>query len=75
MRWGMPEMGFVQPPPLQYGVDSYVENGRWVFTERRHLKRGYCCGSGCRHCPYPLREGRADSGQPAIHDVDSKAPM
>jgi hypothetical protein len=16
------------------------------------LKRGYCCGSGCRHCPY-----------------------
>jgi hypothetical protein len=19
------------------------------------LKRGYCCGSGCRHCPYDPR--------------------
>jgi hypothetical protein len=23
-----------------------------VFTEAYHLKRGICCGSGCRHCPY-----------------------
>jgi len=23
-----------------------------VFTERYHLERGYCCGSGCRHCPF-----------------------
>ncbi|WP_436518056.1 DUF5522 domain-containing protein [Ekhidna sp. To15] len=23
-----------------------------VFTEKFHLKRGYCCGSGCLHCPY-----------------------
>lgn len=23
-----------------------------VFTEKYHLKRGYCCKSGCRHCPY-----------------------
>jgi hypothetical protein len=23
-----------------------------VFTAAYHLKRGYCCGSGCRHCPY-----------------------
>ncbi|HEU4743322.1 MAG TPA: DUF5522 domain-containing protein, partial [Meiothermus sp.] len=20
---------------------------------RYHLRRGYCCGSRCRHCPYP----------------------
>ena len=25
-----------------------------VFTAAYHLKRGYCCGSGCRHCPYGL---------------------
>ncbi len=34
-------------------LDYYLENGLYVFTEVYHLKRGYCCGSGCRHCPYP----------------------
>jgi hypothetical protein len=34
------------------GEDYYVENGFFVFTAKYHLKRGYCCGSGCRHCPY-----------------------
>jgi hypothetical protein len=24
-----------------------------VFTAKFLLRRGYCCGSGCRHCPYP----------------------
>jgi len=32
--------------------DFYMENGFLVFTESYHLKRGKCCGSGCRHCPY-----------------------
>lgn len=32
--------------------DFYIENGLTVFTEEYHIKRGYCCGSGCRHCPY-----------------------
>lgn len=33
--------------------DYYLdENGLFVFTEFYHLKRGYCCGNGCRHCPY-----------------------
>ena len=30
----------------------YNEQGYKVFTEKFHLKRGYCCKSGCRHCPY-----------------------
>jgi hypothetical protein len=30
----------------------YLENGLVVFTEAYHLKRGYCCKSACRHCPY-----------------------
>lgn len=37
---------------LKEGVDFYVENGRWVFTTSYHIRRGYCCGNGCRHCPY-----------------------
>ncbi|HTW81643.1 MAG TPA: DUF5522 domain-containing protein [Terracidiphilus sp.] len=32
--------------------DYYMEGGLVVFTAAYHLKRGYCCGSGCRHCPY-----------------------
>ena len=32
--------------------DFYYENGLMVFTEAYHLKRGQCCKSGCRHCPY-----------------------
>lgn len=28
------------------------ERGQLVFTEAYHLKRGYCCGNGCKHCPY-----------------------
>ncbi len=39
------------PAPIE-GEDYYIENGRWVFTASYHLKRGFCCGSGCRHCPY-----------------------
>ena len=52
-----------KPPKLVEGVDYYLEGGRYVFTELFHLKRGYCCNSGCRHCPYredehPQRERR-----------------
>jgi len=33
--------------------DFYMsEEGFMVFTEKYHLKRGYCCKSGCKHCPF-----------------------
>jgi Family of unknown function (DUF5522) len=41
---------------LILGEDYYLENDCYVFTAPYHLKRGYCCGSGCRHCPYPKTE-------------------
>jgi hypothetical protein len=37
---------------LVEGVDFYFENGLMVLTEHFLKKRGYCCGNGCRHCPY-----------------------
>ncbi|WP_161627716.1 DUF5522 domain-containing protein [Eisenibacter elegans] len=40
------------PRHLVEGEDYYVENGLYVFTAKYHLKRGYCCKNGCRHCPY-----------------------
>lgn len=30
----------------------YNEEGNMVMTEKCHLNRGYCCGNGCKHCPY-----------------------
>ena len=37
---------------LVEGEDFYIENGLYVFTREYLLKRGFCCQSGCRHCPY-----------------------
>jgi hypothetical protein len=37
---------------MKKGEDYYIENGLYVFTAEFLRKRGYCCGSGCRHCPY-----------------------
>lgn len=35
------------------GIQYYInEEGLVVLTEKYHLERGYCCGNGCRHCPY-----------------------
>ena len=36
------------------GEDYYMDGPYLVFTEAYHLKRGYCCNSGCRHCPWRL---------------------
>lgn len=41
-----------QTSQLIEGIDFYIESGMYVFTKWYHLKRGYCCTSGCRHCPY-----------------------
>lgn len=34
----------------------YNEQGYKVFTEKYHLKRGYCCQNGCKHCPYGFHD-------------------
>jgi hypothetical protein len=39
--------------PLVEGTDFYYnEQGYMVMTTTYHLKRGYCCGNGCKHCPF-----------------------
>jgi hypothetical protein len=32
--------------------EFYFEGNNLVFSYHYHLKRGYCCRSKCRHCPY-----------------------
>lgn len=38
---------------LKEGEDYYFNGaGLMVLTAAFHLKKGFCCGNGCRHCPY-----------------------
>jgi hypothetical protein len=47
------------PSPEEDDEDSYFEGPYLVFTEAYHRKRGYCCQSGCRHCPYGFNKTAA----------------
>ncbi|MFL6256551.1 MAG: DUF5522 domain-containing protein [Pyrinomonadaceae bacterium] len=44
--------------PLVEGVDFYREGAYVVFTAAYHLRRGSCCKSGCRHCPFGEESSR-----------------
>lgn len=40
-------------------IDYYIDKeGKWVFTEKYHLDKGFCCLpekiNSCKHCPYRL---------------------
>jgi iron complex transport system substrate-binding protein len=37
---------------LEEGKDYYFEGDAMVFTSSYLERRGYCCDSGCRNCPY-----------------------
>ncbi len=49
--------------------DYYLDQGLMVLTARYHLRRGYCCEQGCRHCPYT--EVLQENTQTEV-DVDEK---
>lgn len=45
-----------RPLPRPGTGDFYLEGQFVVFTAQYHRRRGYCCGSGCRHCPFDALE-------------------
>jgi hypothetical protein len=51
---------------LDSGAPSYLDpaTGYVVLTADELRSRGECCGSGCRHCPWPEAEQRR-AGRPA----------
>jgi hypothetical protein len=51
---------------LTDNVDYYInQDGNYVFTEKYHLKRGYCCKNECKHCPWKYKKNKiADSEKP-----------
>jgi hypothetical protein len=50
---------------LSRDEDGYKDpdTGLFVMTSAALKRRGKCCGSGCRHCPYPPEEQKA-AGRP-----------
>jgi hypothetical protein len=50
---------------VEAGADTYRDpgSGLLVMTAPTLARRGSCCGSGCRHCPYPAAE-QARAGRP-----------
>jgi hypothetical protein len=40
------------PKHLIQGIDYYCDGPYFVFTKWYHLRKGYCCSNGCKHCPY-----------------------
>jgi hypothetical protein len=50
---------FPSSAELAEGFHFYYEGKYFVFTENYHLLRGYCCQSGCRHCPYGYKKEEA----------------
>lgn len=45
--------------------DGYMDpdSGLFVLTAFFLQKRGFCCGKGCRHCPYDTAEQKR-AGRP-----------
>lgn len=48
---------------LQEERFTYVDphTGLSVFTELFHLRRGHCCKSSCRHCPWREESAGCDA--------------
>jgi hypothetical protein len=44
------------PEKLIEGEDFYIEKASQVFTIVYLSKRGYCCKSACRHCPFGYKK-------------------
>jgi hypothetical protein len=64
----------IAKPPELAPEDYYYEGPYLVFTAAYHLKRGYCCGSGCRHCPYRVNANageKQNADPPASPSVET----
>ena len=58
---------------VQAGNNHYNDpkTGYMVFTAEYHKKRGHCCESGCRHCPYGFKKERSKPPKSYLELKDS----
>lgn len=52
--------------PIEEGDFYLTPEGYRCFTEQYHLKRGYCCESGCRHCPYGFNASASSKSKSSL---------
>lgn len=54
------------------GRDYYLEKGQIILTESYLARRGKCCSSRCRHCPYdpPYSKGNTKLKEKKGTDYD-----
>lgn len=71
------EISLLHREACQRGEESYLDplTGLVVFTEVHHIRRGRCCGSGCRHCPYLPRHQKNSTtlSQSACDSITSES--
>jgi hypothetical protein len=58
LEGGLPVPEPVRQPPVDggCGLDFYIENGKYIWTEHFLRERGFCCECGCRHCPWGFKK-------------------
>ena len=57
------------------GIHYYLnEEGLVVMTAKYHLEKGYCCGIGCRHCPYNYENVPEPGKSELIKDMEKISP-
>jgi hypothetical protein len=61
--------------PFIEGIDYYLREGRVVFTAKYLTERGYCCGSGCTHCPYIPRHTKDNKNLQDESDTENTCNM
>ncbi|RLD26485.1 MAG: hypothetical protein DRI54_02760 [Bacteroidetes bacterium] len=61
---------FNNRPDLEKDDFYYSDEGYIVFTSKYLLKRGYCCQSGCKHCPYGYDKKTGLIGKPNKNNTD-----
>jgi hypothetical protein len=62
-----PEIVAAHDAALAEGSAGYADpdTGLFVLTSRFLADRGWCCGNGCRHCPY-TGDAKRSVGRPAV---------
>src|SRR5258708_33662553 len=58
--------------PRPAAGDFYIEGEHVVFTAQYHRRRGYCCGSGCRQCPFGSLERELLSHAASAHLIATR---
>jgi|TARA_B110000438_G_C15755194_1_gene624763 hypothetical protein len=52
---------------ISEGYQGYIDpiTGYFVMTSTYLKERGFCCGIGCRHCPWPI-DDQNKAGRPVV---------